>query len=374
MYEMNLPPRWFALGLCLLASAFPADAQAPRSIPDSGFSSLIARLSEPSGYFDTDNLISNEDSYLHPVSSLRKLGIGGGTYIGVGPDQNYSYIAAIRPSVAFIVDIRRDNVLEHLLFKSIFSLARNRYDYLALLFGVALPVDTTGWGAKPIDSILVAVSRTRRDASTTVQIRDRVIREIRRGTFAVSDSDIATLSRFHGAFISEGPALRFNSHGRSPQAYYPTYERLAREVDRDGRQASFLASEPAFRVVKDLHARNMIIPIVGDFAGKKAFAAIAEWMTKNDERLSAFYTSNVEQYLYRDGGIEQFAANVQKLPRRSQAVFIRSCFVCSVDHPMRVQGYHAVQMAQPVDKFVELWKAGRLQQYAGLVTLGLAKP
>jgi hypothetical protein len=374
MYEMIRPPRWFALLALLLAAGFPAAAQAPRSIPDSSFSSLIARLSEPSGYFDTDNLISNEDSYLHPVSTLRKLGIVGGTYIGVGPDQNYSYIAAIRPSVAFIVDIRRDNVLEHLLFKAIFALSRNRYDYLSILFGLAPPVDSTGWGGKSVDSLLASITRSRHVAATTAQLRDRVTRELRRGTFAVSDSDVATLTRFHGAFIVDGPALRFNSHGRSPQAYYPDFARLARELDREGKPASFLANEASFRVVKDLHARNLIIPIVGDFAGKKAFAAIADWMTKHDERLSAFYTSNVEQYLYRDGGIQQFVANVGKLPRRTQAVFIRSCFTCGVNHPQRMQGYHAVQMAQPVEKFLELWKAGQLTRYSDLMTLGLVTP
>jgi hypothetical protein len=374
MYEMIRPPRWFVLAALLLAAGLPAAAQAPRSIPDSSFSSIIARLSEPSGYFDTDNLISNEDSYLHPVSTLRKLGLVGGTYIGVGPDQNYSYIAAIRPSVAFIVDIRRDNVLEHLLFKSVFALSRNRYDYLSYLFGLAPPVDTTGWGSKSVDSLLAAISRSRHTQSTTAQIRERVIGELRRGGFAVSDSDVATVSRFHGAFITDGPALRFNSHGRSPQSYYPDFARLAREVDRDGKQVSFLANEAAFRVVKDLHARNLIVPIVGDFAGKKSFAAIAAWMTTNNERLSAFYTSNVEQYLYRDGGIEQFVANVGKLPRRNQAVMIRSCFTCSGAHSMRVQGYHAVQMLQPVDKFLDLWKAGQLTRYADLMTLGLVTP
>ena len=41
----------------------------------------------------------------------------GGVYVGVGPNQNFTYIAAIRPELAFIVDIRRQNLLEHLLFK-----------------------------------------------------------------------------------------------------------------------------------------------------------------------------------------------------------------------------------------------------------------
>src|SRR5690242_4938674 len=102
--------RWFALlGISGALAATNGAAQAPKSLPDSAFAALSLRLSEASGYFDTDNLISNEDSYLHPITTLRRLGIVGGTYIGVGPDQNFSYIAQVRPGIAFILDIRRDN-------------------------------------------------------------------------------------------------------------------------------------------------------------------------------------------------------------------------------------------------------------------------
>ena len=82
----------------------------------------MAQLSERGGYFDTDNLISNEKSYLHVIPALRDGGVTGGAYIGVGPDQNFSYIAQVRPAIAFIVDIRRDNLLLHLLFKALFSI------------------------------------------------------------------------------------------------------------------------------------------------------------------------------------------------------------------------------------------------------------
>src|SRR4030095_5831246 len=80
------------------------------------FAQQIHELSEPGGSFDTDNLSSNERSYLHILPALRQVR-GGGAYIGVGPDQNFSYIAAARPSIAFLIDVRRDNLLLHLLFK-----------------------------------------------------------------------------------------------------------------------------------------------------------------------------------------------------------------------------------------------------------------
>ena len=126
-----------------------AGAAAPfaRSVAvDSSFAGLVARLSEPNGYFDSDNIITNEASYLHVASQLAKVGTHGGVYIGVGPDQNFSYIAMIRPSIAFMVDIRRDNLLEHLLFKSLFAMSRNRLEYLCLLFGKRVPA-----GHRPMD-------------------------------------------------------------------------------------------------------------------------------------------------------------------------------------------------------------------------------
>src|SRR3712207_7605459 len=78
-------------------------------------------------------------SYLHVLGRMRALGVGGGAYLGVGPDQNFSYIAQVRPRIAFIIDIRRDNLLQQLLFKAVFARARNRAEYLALLFGRPMP-------------------------------------------------------------------------------------------------------------------------------------------------------------------------------------------------------------------------------------------
>src|SRR5262245_8933591 len=106
-----------------------------RSLAKEQFAQMVEKFSEPNGYFDSDNLISNEASYLHVMGKLRQMKVSGGAYIGVGPDQSFSYIAQIRPAIAFITDIRRDNLLQHLLFKSLFSLSRNRLEYLCLLFG-----------------------------------------------------------------------------------------------------------------------------------------------------------------------------------------------------------------------------------------------
>jgi hypothetical protein len=359
----------------LLSAATTAWAQAPRSLSDSAFASLVARFSEPAGFFDTDNLISNEDSYLHPMTTLRRVGVAGGVYIGVGPDQNFSYIAAVRPHAAVIIDIRRDNLLEHLLFKSIFAQSRNRVEYLSMLFGKQRPADTTGWGAKTIDSILAFVRRARATDAELTRLRATVVAGARRAGVPLSNVDVETIKRFHDAFIAEGPALRFTSYGRAPSAGYPDFAQLASERDLEGKQRSFLATEDAFQFVKSLEDRNLLIPVVGNFAGPTAFKAVARWMSSNGEKLSALYTSNVEQYLARDGGFDSFASNVLTLPRDAKSVIIRSCFTyCRGVHANAVNGYYSVQMTQLVDTFASLRAARRINGYGDVVSLGLLPP
>ena len=143
---------WLAITALTLHPTRTLPAQRPAS-SDSSFAGLVAHLSEPGGFFDSDNVITNEVSYLHVASQLEKKGVHGGVYIGVGPDQNFSYIALIRPSIAFMLDIRRDNLLEHLLFKSLFEMSRNRLEYLCLLLGKPVPgryreVDGTSHGRR----------------------------------------------------------------------------------------------------------------------------------------------------------------------------------------------------------------------------------
>src|SRR5688572_8292350 len=95
--------------LLALAVAVPA----PGAAQENGFARQVARFSESGGFFDSDNLISNETSYLHVLGAIDGYSIRGGVYIGVGPEQNFSYIARVKPELAFLIDIRRDNMLLH---------------------------------------------------------------------------------------------------------------------------------------------------------------------------------------------------------------------------------------------------------------------
>jgi hypothetical protein len=364
-----------ALGLVVVSGAGLARGVATRGIQvltvrdDTSFAGTVARLSEPAGYFDSDNLISNETSYLHAVSHLRSGRVSGGTYIGVGPDQNFSYIAAIKPSVAFMIDIRRDNLLMHLMFKALFQRSGNRLEYLSRWTGRTVPPNLRSWDNASIDSILARVDSLPIDNSAAET--DSIIATVSRFGIPLLLSDTSTIRRFHGEFIRSGLDLRFTSTGRAPRFYYPTLRQLILELDLEGNRASYLATEAGWRVVKDLESRDRIIPVVGNLAGTRAFPAVGREIAARGERVSALYVSNVEMYLWRDVSFGTFASNAARLPRGERSVIIRSFFGGGFgqSHPLNRPDHVSTQLVQTLDDFARREARG-WTSYWELVTLG----
>ena len=347
---------------------------------DSAFARLVQRLSEPGGYFDSDNLISNETSYLHVLDGMRRLKVQGGAYIGVGPDQNFSYIAMIRPDIAFMIDIRRDNLLEHLLFKSVFAMSRNRVEYLCFLFGKPVPRDVDHWGSKSIQDLVEYIDAIHTDGDLADSVQSAISQRVRRFGIPLSTLDLETIARIRDAFVRDSLDLRYSSIGRAPRPYHPTYRQLLLEKDRSGRQANFLASEEAFQYVKGLEGRDLIVPVVGNAAGEHALAAIAQLVAERGEKVSALYISNVEQYLIRDGGFPQFAENVKLLPRDRRSVMVRSFFGYGYGfgtagaHPLNVAGHYSTQILQTLDAFVATYDSGAVRSYYDLISKNYVAP
>ncbi|OFW29609.1 MAG: hypothetical protein A3H97_01575 [Acidobacteria bacterium RIFCSPLOWO2_02_FULL_65_29] len=321
-----------ACGLSLVAVGARGLAREP---PASGaFAGDVARLSEPSGAFDADNLISNERSYLEVAPALAGRPIEGGAYIGVGPDQNFSYIARVRPRAAYIIDIRRDNLLLHLLFKALFAEARTRAEYLCLLTGRPVPYGTERWRAAGVDQLVAHVDQSTPwpDGPDAVDaLRRRLDHTIAGFGVPLSRADLDTIARMHHTFIAEGLDLVFSSRGPAERRYfpasgYPTLRELLTTRAVDGRQWSYLASEDDFQFVKALQARDAVIPVVGDVSGTHALVAIGAAIAARGERVSAFYISNVEAYLESDSAVSRFIDNLSRLPRDEASVMIRSVF------------------------------------------------
>jgi hypothetical protein len=356
-----------ALLVCV-ASIFTqrADKTPP---PGSSFAGLVAGLSEEPGYFDTDNLVSNERSYLHVVPELRALAgrHRRGVYLGVGPDQNFSYIAQLRPSLAIVIDIRRENLLLHLLFKALFAEARTRVEYLAMLTGRATPLELADWKARSIDEVVEYIDRTRPLPDADLRAtRARLMRMVDSFGVPLMNRDRATIERFHRRFIADGLSLQFNTSGRPPQYGYPDLRALLLEVDRHGTRRSYLASEDDFQFVKRLQEEDRLVPVVGDLSGETALAAVARFLSQSDLQVAAFYTSNVEFYLFRDGRFADFIENLRRLPRLPGSLIVRSVFRSGGAGAARLPGYNSASLTQPIETLVDGYASGRFRDYRDL--------
>jgi hypothetical protein len=348
----------------------PATGAPIGSLTTQQFAQLIERFSESNGYFDTDNLISNEASYLHVLGKMRQMKVSGGAYIGVGPDQNFSYIAQVRPEIVFIIDIRRDNLLQHFLFKSLFTLSRNRVEYLCLLFGKPAPSDLKEWDSRNVREIVAYLDKTpsKREifeaTAATIQTKTKGF------GVKLEQSDLETIGRIHSAFYEAGLDLKFTSRNRPPRYYYPSYRDLLLEKDLTGKQGNYLAVEEDFRVIKSLEDRNLIIPVVGNLAGNHSLKSIAQYLSERGQRVSAFYTSNVEFYLMRGDDFDRFAENVKQLPRDERSVIIRSYFngTWGYPHPQSITGYYSTQLLQTIDSFVKEYASGGYRSYTDVIS------
>jgi hypothetical protein len=338
------------------------------SVDRRSFAALSARLSEPGGYFDSDNLISNETSYQHVLGKLREFNVSGGVYVGVGPDQNFTYIAKIRPRLAIIIDIRRDNLLQHLLFKSLFARARNRVEYLCLFFGKPFP-KTKGWEQRSIKDIIDYIDSAPSDAKLFEKTLKDLRQETQRFGFNLSATDLETMAKIHRAFFSAGLDIRYSSYHRPPRSIYPTYRDLLLERDLAGQQQNYFNSEDDFQFLKKMENQDLIIPVTGDLSGTQSLKAIGQYITEMKERVSAFYVSNIEFYLQRQGTFDKFVENLKALPIDDRTLIIRSYFnYYAPPHPQAEPNHFSTQLLQRAEDLIKQCASGECDSYNDIVT------
>ncbi len=130
-----------ALGLPAMRAAASADL--PAQLGDKDYWKLVSDFSEANGYFRSDNLLSNEIWFQYIVPELVGYLKPGGVYLGVGPEQNFTYIAALKPRMVFIIDIRRGNMHTQLMYKALFELSADRADFVSMLFSRKRPEGLT---------------------------------------------------------------------------------------------------------------------------------------------------------------------------------------------------------------------------------------
>ena len=351
-------------------STFVAPITSPAS-PESTYGRTFLKLSEPAGYFPSENVVSNETSYLHVLDAMRREGVKGGAYVGVGPDQNFSYIAAIRPEVAFMFDIRRDAMIEHQLFKTVFAMSRNRLEYLCILLAKPVPANVAAWKDSSITSLVRFIDTTNASVEFAKSSEIEIEARARRLGIPLSDNDIGVLALYRAAFIRYGLDVQYSSLNGNAMGNMPGWRDLLVEVDRAGNQLNYLAADSLFQVIKRMQAENRIIPVTGNAAGPTALRRLGDEIRARGLVVSALYMSNVEQYLFRDGSFPSFAENVKTLPRNEKSVIIRSLFGGGRSgmgwHPLLISGYNSAQILQSMDAFVSEFNAGRVRTYPDLL-------
>lgn len=352
----------------------PVERGLPDRIGNATFWRLITEMSEAGGSFLSDNFVSNELAFQWVIPSLRETVRPGGVYVGVGPDQNYTYITALQPRIAFIVDIRRQNMMQHLMLKGLIEMSADRADFVARLFSRPRPagVDSSSTAAMLFDALPPPADDRARFEQNLSELLDHLAR--RRG-LPLNEEDRASIEYIYTAFYEGGPDLTYtvgrggNFRGGYSFFGWPTYQSLMVESDGDGVAWSYLASERNFRVLKSMHERNMIIPIVGDFAGPHALRTLGEYLATRGAAVSVFYVSNVEQYLFQDGWAwRRFYENLALLPTVSTSTMIRSVPNRGLI-PFQLPNARAASVTASIPLLVTAFRAGRIERYEQAVLL-----
>jgi hypothetical protein len=326
-----------AFAAAMLISA-PADTL-PSQISDAEFWRLVTEFSEPNGPYPFENYVSNEVMLQRVIPAARKFTKLGGVYIGVGPEQNFTYALALEAKMAFVVDVRRQNMLELLLHKALFEMATNRADFMSQLFSRKRPPNLDA--KTTVSALLDAYKFVRPDEKYQQETLKTIKSVLAKHKFTLSAEDLQTIDRVHAVFYRAGPSIDYTFEATQlpprPPAGFPSFERMMIATDGDcgspcltsysqppapGRTWSFLATEENYQFVRSMHRRNMFVPLVGDFAGPSTIRKIGQYLKGHNATVSTFYASNVEYYL-DDKQQQAFYANVLALPTDSSSVFLR---------------------------------------------------
>ena len=325
-----------------LAGSVKADL--PQRLTDQELMKLSDEFSEPNGSFQSDNLLSNELVFARAIPDLVARVKPGGVYLGVGPEQNFTYIAALKPKMAFITDIRRGNLHLHLMYKALFEMSATREEFVSRLFSKPRPAITLPPGATA-EQLFTWFWDAPTSGEDVYTANLRAIQDhlTRKRTLQLSPDDLAGIARVYRAFYWYGPWMTYTANASlttSPGAAGTTYRALMTQADATRQEYSYLASEERFNTVKDLHSRNLIVPVVGNFAGPKALRAVGDYVRAHGGVITAFYLSNVESYLRRDNtSWPAFCSSVATFPLDDTSVFIRP-----MGNGMAARGFQTMQI------------------------------
>ncbi len=295
-------------------------AYSQEPISKDAFKSILYEFSEKGGDYPSDNLISNELTYLNILEDKKLAQLKGeGAYIGVGPEQNFSYIGYIKPKIAFIVDIRPECQTEHLMYKAIFQISDTPEQFLNHLFGLPKKSTDSLWN---IEKYFTNFTSSKQDKNRLIQTFQDIVCIIENDfAFTLTNEQKTFIQYVLTEFYEKGKQLVF-SNKTGLVKDFPTFEQIILAKTPSGLQKSFLADLNSYNYLREMHTKNLIIPLIGDFSGVKTFNKIANYLNTQEIPLSVFYVSNVESCLDKTQ-YEKFMSNLKLLPIDDNSIFIR---------------------------------------------------
>jgi len=341
----------------------------PAEISDKDFWRMIVDLSEPGGTYPYENFVSNELQYQDVVPALKATTKPGSVYIGVGPEQNFTYASVLQSKLAFVIDIRRQNMVEMLMYKALFDMSPNRADFVSNLFSRPRPagLDTKTTPA----ALFTAYESAKVDPDLSAKNLAAIKAYMTKHGYELTSEDIRSIDKVFDAFTRGGPGINYYFASAAPVGLGPspgaTYARIMNTTDITGRNSAFLATEESYLYVREMQRKNLIVPLVGDFAGPAVIRNVGLYLTEHKATVGAFYISNVETYL-SDPQKQIFYENVATLPVDSSSMFIRHI----LGNPARGlswwrMGMSNVSTIAPMSEFINQIKSGRRPTFQEIV-------
>jgi hypothetical protein len=263
-------------------------------------------------------------------------------------------------------------MIQQLLYKALFHASAGRAHFLSELLSRPFAAGNAPKDDVPIEELLRRLDGLQSSDEHFKSNLGRIARTIEHEFLVpLSAQDRLKLETVYTAFRRGGLDLAFRASAApwgGGHGVFPTLKELILECDLEGGRGNFLATAEGYRAVRDLHLANRIIPVVGDFAGPKALSGIGSYLEQNGYAVRVFYTSNVEQFLFRNRVFSRFVENVRTLPVDDRSILIRSVPARGFFHPANIPGHRLTTVLQLVSVFLRDFDAGEYVDYQTMVT------
>ncbi|MBT5875350.1 MAG: hypothetical protein HOH43_18160 [Candidatus Latescibacteria bacterium] len=309
-------------------------------------------------------LVSNEIDYARIGHFINNMPSNRGVYIGVGPDQNFSYIAGVQPVISFIVDYRRENLLLHHLFRVLFLLSGSREEYLTMLFSRPFNGEDSS-DDRTLGQLIEYIERTAADPKRMERNLSLILPRVIDTTKGLSSDDILIIREMYRDFSQYDLNLRCRlptvTSGGLP---YPTFKDFLLSGDDPAVFGNFLANGSSFEFIKQQQSQNLIVPITGDFSGRKTLSAIKSFCQERELGVACIYISSVEYRLFNEGLFHRYVSNISDLPLNENSLLIRAHYnkpeAC---HPEQIDGELFTTIVQKTDSFIEHHRSNAYKTY-----------